>query len=141
MSGFLTTCLLSESLSSFCNIKYGTKLSRVDVTKKILFYIRDNKLQNPRDRREILPNDELIIVLCYNEETDGKLTYYSLQKLIQPHFGPNGSKFKSEEAYKKAEAEFYKLCIYTMVLLGIINIINRLMPNETNLNFDIIRLQ
>jgi hypothetical protein len=66
--------------------------SRVEVTKFICDYIKSNNLQNPQDRRQIVPDSKLCKLLDFKPVKDGKdkdgkaLTYYYLQQKIQPHF-------------------------------------------------------
>jgi len=63
-SGFMKPVPISGEMSKFTGWGSDELKSRVDVTKYICGYIRDNNLQNPEE----------------------PLTYYSLQKKIQPHF-------------------------------------------------------
>ena len=60
--------------------------SRVQVTKYICDYIKENDLQNPADRRQIRPNAQLKKILRLKGEQKDPLTYYTLQKHIQHHF-------------------------------------------------------
>ena len=62
--------------------------SRVDVTKYICNYIREKDLQNPEDRRQIIPDKKLSGLLGVDKASlkEEPLTYYSLQRRIQPHF-------------------------------------------------------
>jgi len=86
-SGFMKPVKISSEMARFTGWKPENLASRVEVTKYICDYIKENDLQNPKDRRQILPDDRLKKLLKYNEEKDGKpLTYYFLQKKIQPHF-------------------------------------------------------
>jgi len=86
MSGFMKPVSVSNSLCDFLGRYRGTKLSRVEVTKEICYYIKEKKLQDPSDRRIIIPDMRLATLLNYDEEVDGPLTYYFLQKKLQPHF-------------------------------------------------------
>jgi len=57
------------------------------VTKYICNYVKELDLQNPEDRRQILADKKLAKLLDYDREKDGEaLTYFYLQKKIQPHF-------------------------------------------------------
>ena len=79
---------ISNEMSSFTGWEKDELKSRVDVTKYICGYIRDNDLQNPDDRRQIVPDKKLTNLLKLNKKglAEEPLTYYSLQKKIQPHF-------------------------------------------------------
>ena len=57
--------------------------SRVDVTKYICNYIKNNNLQNPTDKREILPNLELQKLFRID---CSKIKYYNIQTLLKIHF-------------------------------------------------------
>tara|TARA_B100001287_G_scaffold269128_1_gene266220 strand:- start:1105 stop:1539 length:435 start_codon:yes stop_codon:yes gene_type:complete len=82
--GFATPSLISKELSDFLNIPSDTKISRTDVTKQISDYIKSNNLQNENDKTEIIPNEKLI-KLIGNDHND-KLTFFSIQKLLNKHF-------------------------------------------------------
>jgi len=84
-SGFMKPVEISKEMSRFTGRKPEELKSRVDVTKYICQYIRDHDLQNPEDRREIIPDRALTDLLDIKTE-DPNLTYYTLQKMIQPHF-------------------------------------------------------
>jgi chromatin remodeling complex protein RSC6 len=86
-SGFMKPVQISKEMADFTGWEYEQLKSRVDVTKEICKYIKEKDLQNPADRRQILPDENLKKLL----KMDGKgkkenLTYYTLQRYIQPHF-------------------------------------------------------
>jgi len=87
-SGFMKPVKISNEMSSFTGWEKDELKSRVDVTKYICGYIRDNDLQNPADRRQIVPDKKLTNLLKLDKKglAEEPLTYYSLQKKIQPHF-------------------------------------------------------
>ena len=84
-SGFQKPVNISDEMSKFAGWTTGDQHSRVEVTKSICKYIKDNNLQNPEDRRQIKPDVKLTRLLKYKPGGE-PLTYYSLQKLIQIHF-------------------------------------------------------
>lgn len=87
-SGFLKPVQISKEMSKFTGWDQAPR-SRVDVTKYICKYIKDNDLQNPKDRREILADDKLKKLLAYDPKKDDKpLTYYKIQTYLKPHFTP-----------------------------------------------------
>jgi len=57
--------------------------SRIDVTKYICNYIKSNNLQNPTDKREILPNLELQKLFRID---CSKIKYYNIQTFLKIHF-------------------------------------------------------
>lgn len=86
-SGFLKPVRVSKQMSKFAGWKPEELHSRVEVTKMICKYIKDNNLQNPNDRREILPDSKLSKILDYNSKTaENPLTYFRIQTYIKKHF-------------------------------------------------------
>ena len=87
-SGFMKPVGISGEMCKFTGWDASELKSRVDVTKYICGYIRDNDLQNPDDRRQIVPDKKLTALLKLDKKSlkEEPLTYYSLQKKIQPHF-------------------------------------------------------
>jgi len=85
--GFLKPVRISADMAKFTGWNVAEPKSRVDVTKFVCNYVKENNLQNPADKRQINPDTKLAKLLNYNKDTDKeKLTYFYLQKLIQPHF-------------------------------------------------------
>lgn len=86
-SGFMKPVKISGDMASFTGWDAGQLRSRVEVTKYICDYIKKNELQNPEDRRQIVPDAKLSKLLGYDKKKEDKpLTYYYLQQKIQPHF-------------------------------------------------------
>jgi chromatin remodeling complex protein RSC6 len=85
-SGFLKPVPVSGELCKFTGWDPEEMRSRVDVTKFICSYIKDNDLQNPEDKRQILADKKLCALLNYDSKKDGPLTYYMIQSYIKPHF-------------------------------------------------------
>jgi upstream activation factor subunit UAF30 len=87
-SGFLKPVQISKDLAKFTGWDHSQLRSRVDVTKYICDYIRQNNLQDPQDKRRIrVDNDQNLKKLLRFDGKDGKpLTYYSLQTYLKSHF-------------------------------------------------------
>ena len=85
-SGFLKPVKISKEMASFTGWNPEILKSRVDVTKALCAYIKDNNLQNPEDRRQILADKKLTKLLEYNKDTDKPLTYYRIQTYMKKHF-------------------------------------------------------
>lgn len=94
-SGFMKPVGITADMAKFTGWDVTKLYSRVDVTKYICKYIRENELQNSEDRRQILVDDKLKALLNYDpanppmDKKTGKpapLTYFRLQQYIQPHF-------------------------------------------------------
>lgn len=86
-SGFLKPVQLSKEMAKFTGWDHSELRSRVDVTKYICNYIRENNLQNPDDRRQIVADKKLANLLEYDSKSDDKpLTYYRIQTYMKKHF-------------------------------------------------------
>ena len=84
-SGFMKPVNISPEMSKFARWGASEKHSRVEVTKVLCSYIKDHNLQNPSDRRQIIPDTKLRKLLRLENSTT-PLTYYTLQRVIQCHF-------------------------------------------------------
>lgn len=86
-SGFLKPVKISPEMAKFTGWDPKELKSRVDVTKHICNYIRENNLQNPTDRRQILADPKLSKLLNFDSKKEEKpLTYYRIQSFMKPHF-------------------------------------------------------
>ena len=85
-SGFLKPVSISKEMSNFAGWGADDLHSRVDVTKFICNYIKENNLQNPDDRRQITPDTKLKKLLNYNSKNGEILKYYTLQTYLKKHF-------------------------------------------------------
>jgi chromatin remodeling complex protein RSC6 len=83
-SGFKKPVAVSKQMADFLAIPHDTLIPRLDVTRKINKYIKDNELQNPEDRRKIVPDAKLHALLGTTAETP--LTYFNYQKYMKTHF-------------------------------------------------------
>jgi chromatin remodeling complex protein RSC6 len=62
-NGFTKTVEVSPELLKFCGKPSGTQMSRNQVNNFIHTYIRENKLQNPDNKRHIVPDSKLKKIL------------------------------------------------------------------------------
>lgn len=86
-SGFLKEVPISKELATFAEWDPKELRSRVDVTRFVCSYIKENDLQNPENGREINPDKKLTKLLKFNaKEADGPLTYPTMQKYLKHHF-------------------------------------------------------
>ena len=80
ISGFQKPTRISKDLAKFTGWNDADLHSRVEVTKFICDYIKTNNLQNPDDRRQIVPDAKLQKLLGYNPKKETEpLRYYSIQ--------------------------------------------------------------
>ena len=82
--------LLSAPLQKFLGAE---ELPRTQVVKMIWKYIKENDLQNPEDRREILCDEKMVPIF------GKKMTMFSMNKLLTKHL------FNPEEIVKHEEKE------------------------------------
>ena len=83
-SGFAKPSNISEELCEFLGRPLGTMMARTEVTKHVTQYIRTNELQNPENKRHILPDKKLANLL--NSTKNDEVTYFNLQKYMKHHF-------------------------------------------------------
>jgi chromatin remodeling complex protein RSC6 len=83
--GFAKPTRISEELCDFMNVPNGSLIARTEVTKYINLYIREKELKNKEDKKYIIPDDKLRVIL--GEEAHNKdITYFNLQKFMNKHF-------------------------------------------------------
>jgi len=92
-SGFMKPVRVSKELETFLknDDSFISPLTRAYLTTRLCTYIKKNNLQNPEDKRIILPDDNLKTLFAIEENDTQPLTYYNIQKRIQKHI------FKLEE--------------------------------------------
>lgn len=83
-SGFAKPSLISDNLCDFMSKAPGSEVARTEVTQFIINYIKENKLQNPENRKIIKPDEQLKTLLDVKE--DEELTYFNLQRFMNKHF-------------------------------------------------------
>jgi chromatin remodeling complex protein RSC6 len=81
-NGFTKEVVVSKEMREFAGLKDGEMISRINVTKAVNKYIKDNNLQNPNNKREILPDSKLASLLG----TKDPITYFNIQKPLQKHY-------------------------------------------------------
>jgi chromatin remodeling complex protein RSC6 len=87
-TGFQKPGPVSPELAKFLSLKKDELISRCEVTRRINAYCKvdGNNLQDPEDKRKILPDAPLSKLLKMNK-TD-ELTFFNLQKYMKVHY-PN----------------------------------------------------
>ena len=100
-SGFAKPALISPELCSFLGKPKGTEMARTEVTKFLTTYIKEHELQDPSNRRKILPDKKLQTLL--NTKKSDEVTYFNLQKYMKVHF-PASVKAAAEKAAAAAAA-------------------------------------
>jgi len=83
--GFAVPSKVSDELCSFMECDPGTLIARTQVTKKLTEYIKLHNLQNPEQKKQILP-DETLYTLLGEESRNVFLTHFTIQKYMNHHF-------------------------------------------------------
>jgi len=86
LNGFSKPGVVSDDLRKFMGLAQDELVARVDVTKFITKYCKENNLHDEKDKRILRPDKKLQKLLKLDKETD--LTYFNLQKYLKFHF-PN----------------------------------------------------
>ena len=86
-SGFMKPVKVSKELCSFAGWEEDDTHSRIDVTNLLCSYIKNKNLQDPKFKKNIIPDAKLSAILNYDPSLSQEpLTYCLMQRLIQPHF-------------------------------------------------------
>lgn len=85
LCGFARPTLVSNDMCDFLKQPHGSEVSRTDVTKTLIQHIKAKSLQNPENKRQILP-DETLYKLFGEDARSQELTYFTMQKFVNHHF-------------------------------------------------------
>lgn len=83
-SGFAKPSDVTKELCEFMNKAEGTQIARTEVTRALVAYIKENKLENTTNSKIISPDDKLKDLLGIDD--DQELTYFNIQKYMNKHF-------------------------------------------------------
>ena len=86
-SGFAKPGKITKELCSFLNKEEGTEIARTEVTRALVSYIKENKLDNSDNGQIIHPDNKLKTLLGLDDNQN--LTYFSIQKYMNKHFVKN----------------------------------------------------
>jgi len=100
-SGFAKPNTISNELCDFIGVEHGTLKSRTDITRFINAYVKEHNLNDPKNRRFIVPDAKLKKIL--NVKDGEEVNFFILQRLISHHFPPSASKLL-KAAQEKAAA-------------------------------------
>jgi upstream activation factor subunit UAF30 len=104
-SGLLKPVVISAEMAAFAKWDPSELHSRVEVTKCICVYVKENNLQKPENRRIILLNSDLKKLLRHEGD---EITYPHIQKYIGIHFVKpvvSEDDIKKKKLEKKTEKE------------------------------------
>lgn len=82
-SGLKAAKEISNKLAKFLGKPKGTSMARTDIVKSLWAYIRENDLQNPDNRREIVLDDAMKKVFGCE-----RFTMFTMNKYIGAHIDP-----------------------------------------------------
>jgi len=86
-SGFAKPSKVTKELCEFMNKSEGTEIARTEVTRALVTYIKENKLENTSNSKIINPDQKLKDLLGIEEGQD--LNYFTIQKFMNKHFVKN----------------------------------------------------
>ncbi len=86
-SGFAKPSKVTKELCEFMNKAEGTEIARTEVTRALVSYIKENKLENTTNSKIINPDQKLKILLGIEEGQE--LNYFTIQKFMNKHFVKN----------------------------------------------------
>lgn len=84
LSGFAVPSRLTDELYEFLKIQKGTLIARKDVTKMMNEYIVKHECRDEKDKRNIIPNEELQAL--FHCGSDEQITYFNLQSYMKQHY-------------------------------------------------------
>ena len=76
--------LFSPQLVEVLKIR-NTRPSIDKFIKQICGYIKRNNLQDPKNKRKIIPNQDLMRLMKFPDDFDGPITYFNLHRLLKHH--------------------------------------------------------
>jgi upstream activation factor subunit UAF30 len=86
-SGFAKPSKVTKELCEFMNKAEGTEIARTEVTRALVAYIKENKLENTKNSKIINPDNKLKNLLGIEEGQE--LNYFTIQKFMNKHFVKN----------------------------------------------------
>ena len=98
-SGFAQPCKISDELCDFLGEEHGTLVPRTHVTKEIINHVKSKDLQDPSNRKRIIPDEALRRLVGDVDD----LTFFNLQVHLNPHF-PRKAKKESDAVAAPAAA-------------------------------------
>lgn len=85
-SGFAKPSPISPELASFLGLADSEQIARTDVTSKVIAYVKAENLQNPENKKQIVPDAKLGTILQSGNDV---VTFFNLQTYLKKHFLSN----------------------------------------------------
>jgi chromatin remodeling complex protein RSC6 len=86
-SGFAKPSPITNELCEFLGVENNTELARTEVTSKVIAYVKEENLQNPENKKQIILNDKLNKLL--QPAPEDVVTFFNLQTYLKKHFISN----------------------------------------------------
>ncbi len=86
LCGFAVPCLASDIICDFMGVEQGSFVSRIDTTRKLIQYIKENKLEDPSNKQILVPDSKLWTIFGEEARNEPKLTHFTMQKYLNKHF-------------------------------------------------------
>lgn len=86
-SGFAVPTPISNELANFLGLPNDSQIARTDVTSQVIAYVKTHNLQNPDNKKQIFPNEDLAKVLLAPE--GDVITFFNIQTYLKKHFLPH----------------------------------------------------
>lgn len=86
LSGFAVPTKITNELAEFLHLDNDIEISRTDVTSLICKYIKENNLQNPDNKKIIIPDERLKKLFKGYLGEEDKLEFFNIQSYLKYHF-------------------------------------------------------
>lgn len=121
-SGFAQSAPVKDELCEFLGLEPGSSIARTEVTQKVIKYVKDNNLEEPNNKRYIIPDDALEKIVGSEEVRLKTMQDYKLKLEERVKHLTEGTK-AYDDAVKKANK-----CVVTEKL-GYFNIQIHISPH------------
>lgn len=85
LSGFAVASPITPVLADFLGLGHDEMIPRTETTSKVIAYVKAHDLQNPANKKQIIPDAKLGAVLQSGSEV---VTFFNLQTFLKKHFLP-----------------------------------------------------
>jgi len=83
--GFAVSTKVTPEMSAFMGKPIGELISRIEITKYLNKYIKEQNLEHPDNKQIIVPDAKLWTILG-EDARDDRITHFTIQKYLNKHF-------------------------------------------------------
>jgi chromatin remodeling complex protein RSC6 len=83
--GFAVSTKVTPEMSEFIGKPIGELISRIEITKYLNKYIKEQHLEHPDNKQIIVPDAKLWTILG-EDARDERITHFTIQKYLNKHF-------------------------------------------------------